>query len=483
MPPRAIICELCGGQFFKASLAHHQKVCRERVGVQVYDCPYCNCGVPMLQMDSHIMRCPEARAAGGRPTGASSTLASRLERDKRRMESGTPLGDGSTPVGGHGGDAPEEFAPEEDARIACQGCGRRFAIERVGKHQAICTRLKSKPRREFQVQRRYCEGGSTGRTVAIGGSSSSSGMRGGSSTPAPLNSNWRRKSAELQAAMRAGREFPMPRWGEENVLTHGRGPSPPPSRASASLRSTGEGWRPRGGGWSPKASQKDEGWSPNASLRSTGRGLAAMERMSSPPPGGRRTSPSRRAPASPKQRVHAPRGGSLHAARPMTTGDLLVMNGRNLSYDFGEEDPSPAAALKSQFSKMDMDGDGTLSFVELSCLLRAGNPRMSDRAVRILFDSIDQDSNNCVDFGEFVDYVHQVDYIHNARAAAAGGPRQGRAGTSVGRSRAAPSHPSSLPGCAGSAVKYGTRRREPTSPGASRERAHGLPVSKPEMVF
>merc|ERR1719502_810130 len=37
-------------------------------------------------MDAHIARCPEARAAGGRPTGASAALAARLEKDRMRMQ-------------------------------------------------------------------------------------------------------------------------------------------------------------------------------------------------------------------------------------------------------------------------------------------------------------------------------------------------------------------------------------------------------------
>ena len=47
MPPRVVICELCGGKFFPHSIDKHRKVCRDKVGVQLHPCPYCQAGVPM----------------------------------------------------------------------------------------------------------------------------------------------------------------------------------------------------------------------------------------------------------------------------------------------------------------------------------------------------------------------------------------------------------------------------------------------------
>jgi len=90
MAPHAVICSLCGGKFFKSSLAHHQKVCREKVGKQCHECAYCHQLWPLLEMDAHIRTCPAAQAAGAKPTGASVALAKRLCDHKHRQENGIP---------------------------------------------------------------------------------------------------------------------------------------------------------------------------------------------------------------------------------------------------------------------------------------------------------------------------------------------------------------------------------------------------------
>lgn len=451
----------------------------------------------MLQLDAHIRRCPDARSAGGQATGSSSALAASLARDPR--ESGDMAFGGR----GSGRPVPEEIAPEEDLRIECQVCGRKFATDRVDKHQAICTKLKNKgARREFQVQRRYCEGGSEGRTVALGASPSAARKRREPTdklNSSPINSNWRKQSAEFREAMRAGREHPMPRWGEDAASPGGRGSRSPwrPRLVSASRSGpqTSEGWRPRGGGWSPQPK-------------------TSSCRFGSLSPDGRRSQPS-----SPMRQTGMPsspvRQAGMRAAA-MTDGFrsrevALSIDAQGLEVDFRPSQPSSpsrtasqnmrgaamtdgfrsrqaglikeaqgsqgdvSSQLKAQFAKLDSNGDGCLDFRELSGLLRSGNPRMSDRAMHILFNSIDKNGKGRIDFGEFVDYVHEVQSGQTAFDPGCGvvtSYQQPRTSPSSTLSRmstapaAARAQLSASPGQRPGKPQSAARRRDPTSPGA-----------------
>merc|ERR1719350_412085 len=86
-----------------------------------------------------------------------------------------------------------------DGRVKCQTCGRFFAMDRVGKHQAICSRIARKgPRKKFAVQRSYHEGGSEGPVIGIAKVGQSPiGSKGFTGTP---RSGWREKSAYFQEA-------------------------------------------------------------------------------------------------------------------------------------------------------------------------------------------------------------------------------------------------------------------------------------------
>eukprot|EP00927_Polykrikos_kofoidii_P024028 TRINITY_DN21931_c0_g1_i1.p1 TRINITY_DN21931_c0_g1~~TRINITY_DN21931_c0_g1_i1.p1 ORF type:complete len:440 (-),score=41.01 TRINITY_DN21931_c0_g1_i1:154-1473(-) len=269
MPPRAVICELCGGKFFRSSLAIHQKTCRTKVGVQMHECPYCHAGVPMLEMDIHVTKCPEARAAGAKPTGASASLAKRLETNRQRSEAGLPHPcevEDSRAIGGNAGrDGPSEYGGGDDVRIACQACGRKFNMDRVTKHQAICEKLKAKgPRPEYPVQRSYMEGGSKGTCIGVAAAAPSGRGRSGKGgrrvvagetglankpLPRPCKSNWRQASLSWRDAIRSGRASPLPQWGQDSARPGGRG-----GRASYASHSSASPTRPsrspstRGGG-------------------------------------------------------------------------------------------------------------------------------------------------------------------------------------------------------------------------------------------
>jgi len=67
--------------------------------------------------------------------------------------------------------------------------------------------------------------------------------------------------------------------------------------------------------------------------------------------------------------------------------------------------PLQISDLQRRFTKLDVNGNSALSFEEMSSFLRAGNPRMTDRELKILFKSIDKDKNGKVDWHEFIDFV------------------------------------------------------------------------------
>merc|ERR1719277_2034609 len=62
-------------------------------------------------MDSHILKCPEAKAAGAAPTGQSAALQRRLERERDRQERGGPAGRAPVPPTG------ARTAPRDDRPI------------------------------------------------------------------------------------------------------------------------------------------------------------------------------------------------------------------------------------------------------------------------------------------------------------------------------------------------------------------------------
>lgn len=242
-------------------------------------------------------------------------------------------------------------------RVECRTCGRKFAPDRVARHQRICQESSEKrSRKTFEPQRAYSEGGSEGRVVAYS-------RVGHAPMPDSLKSTWRQQSAALQEGCRAARrQGPLPRWGEDSPTCRG-GRRQGASRADPSLSpARGLPRRRLGGGFG-----------------GSGHGLP----RSGPP--SRCVSP-RSAPVSP---------ASSSPKRAQRRGQELAHRHR----------PEEVARLKSEFRRLDADGDGTLDKRELGRLLRAGDPHLSDSEVQMLFKQVDRDGNGRIDFVEFVDYV------------------------------------------------------------------------------
>lgn len=246
MPPREVYCDLCGGKFFAHSLPHHRKTCEVKIRVQLMDCPYCGMAVTQLELDSHVMTCKAAKAAGAMPTGQSTMLRQRLAQDRHGSAAATAAGrliaSGAATSSLGSSAADSKFRPQlgygasysssvpSDAASAaclvpCRVCGRTFAMDRVAKHQAICQKVTSKRRPVFEseAQRVYTEGGSGGNVVAIGmpirpvrgpagpkpgTKGAAQGMMGRNSASAPPpTTKWREKSRAFREAMRSARQF------------------------------------------------------------------------------------------------------------------------------------------------------------------------------------------------------------------------------------------------------------------------------------
>mmetsp|Transcript_63335 Transcript_63335/g.137832 ORF Transcript_63335/g.137832 Transcript_63335/m.137832 type:complete len:507 (-) Transcript_63335:31-1551(-) len=63
------------------------------------------------------------------------------------------------------------------------------------------------------------------------------------------------------------------------------------------------------------------------------------------------------------------------------------------------------AKMRAHFRELDKSGDGKLDFVEMSELLRRGDPTLTDAELWSLFDTIDVTHDGEIEFNEFVEYI------------------------------------------------------------------------------
>merc|ERR1712048_824408 len=67
-----------------------------------------------------------------------------LRKHEERVASGLPEIMEERALGGNGMGDVSEFGEDGDTRVPCQVCGRKFAMDRIGKHQAICQKISAK---------------------------------------------------------------------------------------------------------------------------------------------------------------------------------------------------------------------------------------------------------------------------------------------------------------------------------------------------
>jgi hypothetical protein len=145
---RAVACELCGQQFFPSSLPFHMKACVVKQQFVEVPCPNCDEPFRQCELQNHIQRDCKRRTKR-KPTTNS-------------LPSSSPTFGGLT---------------------MCAVCGRKFAADRLVKHQAICRRNSGElrgPLRDMQTAVEYLA--------------------------TPINSNWRAQRDEMKRRIGESRQ-------------------------------------------------------------------------------------------------------------------------------------------------------------------------------------------------------------------------------------------------------------------------------------
>ena len=137
--PRSIPCPSCGGLYFAASLAIHQRTCEDKAARTKHECPFCRGFIPVFDLAYHVEHC-----------------AARPLRDNTRVFTPLPplrVHARPLPLPGSAGGAASASAsasspPYGAARGPCCVCGRVFALERLQVHENACRNI-NRPRAVF----------------------------------------------------------------------------------------------------------------------------------------------------------------------------------------------------------------------------------------------------------------------------------------------------------------------------------------------
>ncbi|XP_063539423.1 uncharacterized protein LOC134748564 isoform X2 [Cydia strobilella] len=110
------------------------------------------------------------------------------------------------------------------AGVPCSVCGRRFAEDRLAKHEDICRRAQTKKRKPFDALKHRLAG--TEAEPFISKLRKSNTSNAAPAKPKPLNSSWRKKHEEFIQAIRAAKQV------QQHLAAGGKLsdlPPPPPS--------------------------------------------------------------------------------------------------------------------------------------------------------------------------------------------------------------------------------------------------------------
>lgn len=157
-------------------------------------CPACGTEMPNADLNKHLASC---RAASQRFNGPSSRLGRSADNERRGISAKLVNANHPRPS------APMTLQPaDSDGRIPCARCGRKFAQDRIAKHQYICTGLKHGPPRSPSK---------VGAEAALARGAHSVAVRRSGGTRGRSGSSWRQQSQAFRAAMRAARGLPPAR--------------------------------------------------------------------------------------------------------------------------------------------------------------------------------------------------------------------------------------------------------------------------------
>jgi len=91
---------------------------------------------------------------------------------------------------------------EQDGRVACVVCGRKFTPDRLSKHQGICRRVSRKKRRPFNSQKQRIQGSELAGRLQLQNMSNTKTL---SSVQGTWHTNWKAKHREFQNMIRSAR--------------------------------------------------------------------------------------------------------------------------------------------------------------------------------------------------------------------------------------------------------------------------------------
>eukprot|EP00906_Rhabdomonas_costata_P029733 RCo041997 len=214
-------CPNCGRKFLPDRLQVHLRSCKGEGPKHGTD--QGNSAKPSSSRSPLANRLPSSRGSSASPKSDEAQPGYGGDPDEGDDDGGAdqeepPVLAEPSPSGGHVGNHAVDY-PDDSAEVGplvpCSVCGRRFAAERLPKHEAACAASRQKQRKVFNSQKARAKG------TEMAGNQPSLKKEVAAAKP-----NWRAKHQELQQAMQAARTVGkvLKEGGDLSAL-----PPPPPA--------------------------------------------------------------------------------------------------------------------------------------------------------------------------------------------------------------------------------------------------------------
>lgn len=219
---------------------------------QCYNAGWCACDrcqrrFPIQALAEHIQGCTEtapksrrpgsgtgsARASGAGTAEQASSFTPNWSKPERHTSSlasssaGQAAGNSEAKIGGSGGynlDAIDEGPGGDDGRIACRRCGRKFAADRIDRHESVCKALKTEPEKIGETMKKstrvpdVSEPGSAPKGYVPRGTGKSA-LKGGGG--APFGGDSSERDDGRVSCRRCGRKFAPDRIDKHESICSG----------------------------------------------------------------------------------------------------------------------------------------------------------------------------------------------------------------------------------------------------------------------